>query len=195
VTLYNGADASRPGAPLPIGTHIVAGYVGDPGLQGQPDTPHIWTQDEWNLYLDPASPLHVPGIRALPIYTHDYGGNPALDAINAVTAMKDLGWHRGNRYLAWDSEFLIDKPYEDALAAELWRWAGWGLLPYGVARTITQVPVPPHSPGVWAAALQPQQPRFLPPGWAGQQWKFGDAWDLNVFSQAVYDGCGMGPRK
>jgi hypothetical protein len=195
-TLIRGVDASIPGAPLPAGTLIVAGYVGAPELQGIPDTPHIWTQDEWNIYLDPKSHLYGgPALRALPIFTHDYIGNAKLDAANAVDAMTDLGWHHGFRVLGWDSEFLIAKAYEDELAGELWDLAGWSLLPYGVARTITQVPPPDHSPGVWAAALQPQEPRFIPPGWAGQQWKFGSEWDYDVFTHDVYNMCGQGPRR
>jgi hypothetical protein len=194
--LYKGVDASKPGHPLPPGTSIVAGYVGAPELQGIPDTPHIWTRDEWNMYLDPLGQFYGgPAIRALPIYTHDYGGDPVIDARNAIDAMLDLGWHEGMRLLAWDSEFLIDQAYEEGLAAELWKQEGWGLLPYGVARTITQVIAPPHSPGVWAAALQSTEPRSLPAHWAGWQWAFGNTWDLDMFDQAVYIGCGKGSRR
>lgn len=198
--LYPGVDASNPGHapgnPLPAGTKILAGYVGALELAGQPDTPHIWTPDDWNQYLDPDSMLYGgPDLRTLPIYTRDFTGNPTLDATNAIDGMIDLGWHPNwQRICAWDSEFLINQAYEDEFAATLWDVAGWGELPYGVARTITQVPVPAHSPGVWGALLQSAPPKFLPPGWAGQQWRFGQLWDFDVFSQAVYDQCGRGPR-
>lgn len=198
--LHNGADASHPGAVLPAGTTLLAAYVGAPELQGQPDTPHLWTEAEWNWYLDPNSErpnlYGGPDLRALPIYTHDYPGNPAVDARNAIDAMTDLGWHQHwFRLLAWDSEALVDPAYERALAAALWNAEGWGLLPYGIFRTITQVPAPEHSPGIWAAALTPKRPYNLPPGIAGQQWQFGPDWDLDVFDPAVYNACGIGPRR
>lgn len=198
--LIIGADAAYPGNVLPAGTVIVAGYVGAADLLGQPDTPHLWTVQEWNWYLDPKSErpdlYGGPGLRALPIYTHDFPGDPVADADNAIDAMTDLGWHQDwMRLLAWDSEALIDAPYERALALRLRSAAGWNLLPYGTARTITQVTPPAGSPGLWPALLQPQRPRGLPEGWAGQQWKFTDTWDYDVFTPAVYNQCGLGPRK
>lgn len=198
--LILGVDASYPGNKLPQGTEIVAGYVGAPDLLGTPDTPHLWTLEEWNWYLDPKSDrpdlYGGPGLRALPIYTHDYPGDPVADANNAIDAMTDLGWRQHwTRLVAWDSEALVDAVYEGRLARQLQVAAGWNMLPYGIARTITMVPVPKGSPGVWAAALQPQQPRGLPDGWAGQQWRFGEDWDYDVFTPAVYNQCGLGPRR
>lgn len=199
-TLIPGADASRPGNQLPPGTMILGGYVGAPELLGQPDTPYLWTGQNWNWYLDPESDrpdlYGGPQLRSLPIYTHDYGGNPDLDARNAVDAMTDLGWHPSwLRVLGWDSEFLIDKAYEDGLAAAVWKLAGWSLMPYGVDRTITQVPAPDHSPGLWTAIVPTPKPRWLPPGTAGRQYLFGDQWDSDVFTVEVYNQCGRGPRR
>lgn len=192
MTLYKGADAAYPGNPLPGGTLIVAGYVGAVELLGQPDTPHLWSRQEWNEYLAEDGQFHVPGIRGLPIYTHDYGGNPAIDAQNAVDAVLDLGWtDKAQRLIAWDSEFLIDPAYQTGLDNELWV-RGFRLLAYQSPTAASSTPMPRG--GRWVFQLQPNQPRFLPAGWAGQQWAFGQAWDADVFSQAVYDGCGRGAR-
>ena len=194
MTLYAGADASQPGNPLPPGTRIVAGYIGALDLPGQPDTPHIWTLDEWNLYLDPASQLYGgPELRALPIYVHDFPGIPETDAANAIDAVTDLGWSdRKSRIIAWDAEFLSDDAYAASLRRALHR-GGFRLMTY------EQTPLQdPSTDFRWIFRILPahaRPPRALPAGWDGWQWTFGARWDGDVFSAAVYDGCGRGPRR
>ena len=191
--LYKGADASTPKAALPSGYLIVAGYVGAPELPGQPDTPHVWTAAEWNQYLDPASPLYVPGCRALPIYTHDYPGDPVQDAANAMDAAADLGWDadRGSRVMAWDSEFLSDPGYCAGLRRAL-NLGGWLLMTY--EKTALQDPPTDLRWLFHIQGLHSPPPRSLPAGADGLQWTFAGAWDLDLFSQRVYDLCGQGPR-
>lgn len=190
--LFDGADASQPGQPLPAGTKILAAYIGATDLPGPPDTPHIWTRDEWNLYLDPGSELYGgPELRVLPIYVHDFPGDPRADAQNAVDAAMDLGWKRLDRIIAWDSEQLADEPYAKALDAYLWA-QGFRLMIY--EHDVTQNLITPHG-GIWQVLLQRFKPRVLKPPYEGQQWRFGQAWDLDVFSQFVYDNCGRGLRR
>src|SRR5271165_2544574 len=83
MTLYNGADASRPDlATLPADTQILAGYIGG-------DTPHVWDSVEWNQFLE----IH-PQIRFLPIYVDSNAAfNTGTElAKAAVSAALDRGW-------------------------------------------------------------------------------------------------------
>ena len=195
MTLYPGVDASHiPGTPLPAGTRIIAGYIGAKDLAGQPDTPHIWTAAEWNIYLDPGSPVYGgPELRCLPIYTRDYQGNPDEDANNAADAATDLGWsHDGSRVIAWDSEFLADDWYASNLRAGLHK-RGFKLMTY------EQTPAQdPSADFRWIFRILPRgsaQPTELPAGEDGWQWSFGNDWDHDVFSERVYHYCGQGLRK
>jgi hypothetical protein len=186
--LYPGVDASRPGQPLPPGTRILAAYVGIANQYG-PDTPYIWTKDDWNSYHD-----QDPSIAFLPIYTHNYGGDPVADANNACDAIGDLGWvahvpgdHR--RILAIDLEILVDPNYVAPLFEQI-NERGYSPMPYGSAFYVAQNP---SGIGYWEALLTPNPPTVLPAGVQGIQWKWAN-WDYDLFSQRVLDGCGIGPR-
>lgn len=194
MTLYKGADSASPGTLLPKGTQILAAYVGAKDLQGQPDARHIWTLDEWNLYLNPASDLYGgPELRTLPIFVHDYPGDPAILAENAVDACVDLGWARHlNRLIVIDLETLVDPQYVSSLNIEV-RARGFRLMKYGSAGYVNQNP--PVDGGTWMALLTPSQPTVLPSGTVGQQWRFGPTWDNDIFSEFVYANCGRGVRK
>src|SRR5215469_6288160 len=150
--LYPGADSAAPGEPLPEGTKILAAYVGAPDLPGQPDARHVWTLPEWDLYFNPGSHLYGgPELRALPVYLHDYPGDPVADAANAADAMADLGWamDRG-RLIAWDAEMLVDPGYAQALADELDK-RGARLMKYGPGSTVFRNPAAPG--GTWLADI------------------------------------------
>lgn len=193
-TLYNGADTAKPGSPLPKGTKILCAYVGAKDLPGQPDARHVWTLDEWNLYLDPNSHLFGgPELRSLPIFVHDYPGDPAQLAINAVDACIDLGWSANEgRFVCIDLETLVDPQYVSSLNIEV-RALGFRLMKYGSAHFINQNP--PVDGGTWMALLANRRPAMLPPGTVGQQWHFGTEWDQSVFSEFVYANCGRGIRR
>lgn len=194
MNLINGADAAYPGNPLPAGTQILAAYVGATDLPGPPDTPHIWTRDEWNQYLDPESALYGgPDLRVLPIYVHDYPGDPAVLAQNAVDAVTDLGWAAGiGRLLVVDLETLVDPAYVSGLNQEV-SLRGFRLCKYGSYSTINQNSF--VYGGTWGALWVTRKPTILPPGTVGQQWHPGELWDLDVFSPFVYDNCGRGLRR
>lgn len=189
-TLYPGVDASTPGAPLPAGTKILAAYVGIAGRYG-PDTPHIWTADEWNHYLSAD-----PELRVLPIYTHNYpDGNPDADAADAVEAVEALGWAAnlpdpGRRFIALDLEIMVNADYVYKLGEGIWN-RGFRAIPYGSASYVTQNPA---FAGRWEAILTRHAPTVLNPGQRGIQWSWGTDWDYDVFDQETYDGCGVGLR-
>lgn len=191
MSLYPGADASRPGATLPAGTRILAAYVGQPG-PGSPDTPHVWTATEWNEYAVPN-----PGLRLLPIYVHNYPDfNPAQDAANAVRAVEALGWVPGitgamRQAIAIDLEVLTAYNWVEDLEGEI-DARGFRALPYGSRSYVVQNP---SCFGYWVAQLTSRAPTVLPQGAHGIQWHWGPSWDLDVFDVAVYDACAYGPRK
>lgn len=183
-TLYDGADAAFPGMPLPAGTQILAAYVAG-------DTPHIWTAGEWSQYVQAD-----PELRLLPIATHSYpDGDPDADADAAVKACLRLGWAPGmpvphRRFIAIDLEVLIALDYARALGQGIWK-RGFRAMPYGSASTVTKNP--PFA-GYWLAIWNGRRPRALGPDQRGVQYQPGGDWDLSVFDQATYDGCGRGPR-
>ena len=190
MTLYHGADASRPGAVLPSNVQILAAYVGIPGKYG-PDTPHIWSGTEWNEYIS-----EQPSLRVLPIYTHNFPGDPANDALDAVDAIKSLGWAAHlegdqNRILAVDLEILVDPAYVNPLFNTI-KTSGFSPMPYGSDAFVRQNP---SGIGYWSALLMSHAPSVLPPGTRGIQWQWGNTWDLNVFDERVYLGCGRGLRR
>ena len=191
MTLYPGADASHPGAPLPAGTKILAAYVGQPG-QGAPDTPHVWAPAEWNEYVDRDRTL-----RLLPIYVHNYpDANPAEDAANAVAAVKALGWipylHGGARQvIAIDLEVLVAYNWVAELEQAI-DDLGFRAIPYGSRSYVVQNP---SCFGYWVAQLTSRQPTVLPQGARGIQWHWGTSWDLDLFDQGVYDACSTGLRR
>lgn len=199
MTLYNGVDASTPGAPLPKGTTLLFGYIGAKDLSGQPDTPHIWTLTDWNRYLSPEGDLYAgPNVRPVPIYVHDYPGDPIADADNACDAMADLGWAMDlGRLLYWDAELLIDAQYTDALTVQCMK-RGARLGKYGSLSTIEHDPPVPG--GTWFAAYQDQKPDAVPAN-LGVAWQWasptqvGGAWDLTIATSFVYANAGRGIRR
>lgn len=189
--LYTGADASRPGAPLPLGTSILAAYVGKPG-PGAPDTPHVWTAAEWNEYVD-----RHPGLRLLPIYVHNYPDNsPTTDAANAVAAVEALGWiphltGSARQAIAIDLEVLVAYNWVADLEAAI-DDMGFRALPYGSRSYVVQNP---SCFGYWVAQLTSRAPTVLPQGARGIQWHWGTSWDLDVFDAGVYEACATGRRR
>jgi hypothetical protein len=191
MTLHNGVDAAFPGGQLPAGTSILAAYVGGEFQPGAPDTPHIWTASEWNHYLDVD-----PNLRLLPIYTHNFPGDPVADANNAVDAVRALGWAPNmpgdlRRIIAVDLEVFVDPPYVSALGTEIGN-RGFAMMPYG---SNGEVKGNPPGIGYWVADLVMTAQKTLGTGVQGVQYRFGQQWDYNVFSQRVYDGCGVGRRR
>lgn len=191
--LLNGADSARPGQLLPPGISILCGYIGAKDLPGQPDAVRVWTLEEWNLYLDPYSPLFGgPQLRVLPIFVHDYPGDPVQLANNACDALVDLGWSdKLGRLVYLDIETLIQPVYVAGVAAQM-ASRGFNMGKYGSAGTINANPRVPG--GTWMATDTKARPVTLPPGCVGDQWLFGEPWDYSVFSPFVYANCGEGQR-
>jgi hypothetical protein len=190
--LHPGVDAAYPGAPLPLGTQVLAAYIGEPGAGG-PDTPHIWTADEWNSYYE-----RDPKLKFLPIYTHDYAdGNPGADARNAVDAARALGWAPDmpgaqRRIILIDCETFVDPGYFSEVQAGV-NAGGFRPALYGSASFVVQNPCPTgYVPADWNYA---HQPTALPRGWLGIQWRAGTQWDLDVYGEEAYAACGVGPRR
>lgn len=199
MTLHNGADSATPGWALPLGTTILAAYVAAYDLPDPGDARHAWSPDEWNLYLNPGpaddpNPLYGgPELRVLPIFVHNYGGDPVVGANNACDAAVDMGWSdKMGRILCLDLETLTDPAYTQAFSAQTTA-RGFKLMKYGSPSTIQgNGPVPG---GTWMAQLTNFRPSVLPPGTVGDQWAWGNIWDLSVFSDFVYANCGQGLRK
>lgn len=189
-TLYNGADAAFPGHPLPPDTDVLAGYIGSPG-QGRPDTPHIWTPAEWNFYVS-----RYPTLRLLPIYVHNYpDADPMADAANAVAAAKRLGWTANRtgtarRIIALDVETLVDPDWVHKVITGIWD-GGYRCMVYGSAGYVTRNPA---GTGYWEADYTGVRPTALGPLQLGRQYAANGDWDLDVFTQAAYDGFGHGER-
>lgn len=189
--LYNGVDAAYPGNPLPDGTQVLAAYIGIPGPHG-PDTPHIWTPQEWNGYIDRA-----PELRLCPIYVHNYpDADPVADAIDAAAAAAKLGWVRGytgaaRRIIALDLETMIDPAWVSQFIAQIDR-EGYRCMDYGTGSTVRHNPT---GAGYWEAIWTGRRPTALGPDQQGQQYLPNhDGWDYDVFAQNAYEGFGHGPR-
>lgn len=195
MNLISGADASTPHDPFPYpgpGKRILAAYVGAKDLPGPPDTPHIWTMAEWNGYI-PASGHQMADtdFRLLPLYVHDFPGDPVADAQNMVDAIVDLGWKpSAGRVVCLDLETLVAPTYVHEVHREVNR-LGFKMLVYGSLHYLEQNPV---CDGRFAAFLTRSRPRSLPAGCVGQQWRFGSGWDLDVFAESVWENCGRGFR-
>lgn len=198
MTLISGADSSAGGTPFPYpgtGPRVLAAYVGARDLPGPPDTPHIWTLDEWNRYI-PTNNHGDPDIdfRLLPLYVHDFPGNAVDDANNMCDAIEDLGWKPNvGRLVCLDIETLVDPPYVSAVHTIVIK-RGFRMLVYGSLHYLVQNP---PCDGRFAALLTKNHPRALPAGQhvVAQQWQFGDHWDLDVFSEYVWNNCGHGFRR
>src|SRR5579862_8220270 len=196
--LYNGVDSATPGSPLPKGTTLLFGYVGAPDLSGKPDTPHVWTLADWNQYMSPDGDHYGgPNLRVIPVYTHDYPGNPNEDARNAVDACADLGWdlHVG-RLIYWDAELLVDEKYTDELAQCI-HDRGMRMGKYGSLSTIESDPPVPG--GTWFAAWRSEKPTTVPID-KGVAWQWSSPeqnhtpWDMTVARAFVYDNAGRSIR-
>lgn len=195
---YNGVDNSTPGERIPKGTSILFVYIGAKDLSGQPDTPYIWTLADCNRYLNPRGDLYAgPSLRVVPIYVHDYPGDPVADAQNACDAMADMGWDMdAGRLLYWDAELLVDPAYTDALSMQAMR-NGVRLGKYGSLSTINHNPPVPG--GTWFAEYVDQKPTVIPPG-DGVAWQWaspaqvGGSWDLSICQPFVYANAGRGVR-
>lgn len=195
--LFRGVDAAYPGAALPTGTRILAAYIGIPGRgNASPDTPHIWAPAEWNHYVE----LH-PELRLLPMYVHNYAdGQPEVDAANAVASAIELGWSPGlrgeaDRIIVIDVETLVDYEYFLAMGEAIQR-GGFRPVIYGSASTVRGNP--PFGGYFMAEWSGTHAPTALSPGVLGLQWRPaqpGVPWDLSVFSQDLYFGCGHGLRR
>jgi hypothetical protein len=189
MTLHKGADASTPGEPLPPGTEILAAYVGIPGQASSPDTPCIWTARDFNRYYETN-----PDLRFLPIYTHNYAdGHPTADAMNAVTAIRELGWAphmagAAERILIIDEEVFRDLPYFTEMFNVI-RTAGFFPVSYGSAAFVLSNPGP-----YWVANWTNRPPSSLPASMRGIQYASGPFWNLSVWSDAAWQACGTGPR-
>jgi hypothetical protein len=147
------------------------------------------------MYLEPGSPLYGgPELRSLPIFVHDFPGDPVQLANNACDAAIDLGWtDKHGRLIAIDLETLVAPDYVHGLDTQITA-RGFKMMKYGSAAYINQNP--PTRGGTWIALLTAHRPAQLPLGEAvGQQWRFGPVWDLNVFDSFVYDNCGQEPRQ
>ena len=192
--LHAGADSAKPGQPLPPGTTILCIYVGAKDLPDQPDAVHVWSVDEANLYLDPSSPLYGgPELRVLPVFVHDFPGDPVLIANNTADALTDMGWSdKLERIVFLDIETLVAPAYVAAVASQLTA-RGFTMGKYGSQGTINQNPPVPG--GTWMATDSKIPPLTLPPDRVGEQWLFSDPWDLSGFDEFVYQRCGVGPRK
>ena len=197
--LYNGADASTPGAPLPRGTTILFAYIGEASKPGAPDTPHIWTPDDINRYMSPDGDLYGgPYLRVVPIYTKSYADNPVTDAINACDAMSEYGWWMaGGRLLFWDAEALVDPAYTIDLADACYE-RGVRLGKYGQLSAINHNPPVPG--GTWFAEWGNVKPSAIPQQ-LGVAWQWASpaqvhgAWDRSVCDPFVYHNAGRGPRR
>lgn len=192
--LRAGADTDRPGKHLPPGTTILFVYVGDPRLPGAPDARHIWTRAEINEYLDPASPLYGgPDLRVVPIFVHDFPGDPVAIADNIADALIDLGWSdKLGRLVYLDLETLIAPAYVAQVSAQLAR-RGFTMGKYGSQGTINSNPPVPG--GTWMATDSKAIPLVLPPDRIADQWLFGGDWDLTGADEFVWLNAGVGLRK
>src|SRR5215831_7238092 len=98
-------DASKPPLTTPSGYQAVAGYLGDPA-----NTPHVWTQDEWNRYRRK---------RWLPIWVYDPGKDPAAQAGDCLLQLFNLGIpsHVTRWGITWRNVVALDLETLKALRA------------------------------------------------------------------------------
>jgi hypothetical protein len=132
-------DASTPPEHAPDGMLAVAGYIGIAGAPGEPDTPHIWTYEEWRRF---------PKLKKLPIFTRSdpASAHPHADAFNALRALFGLGVPRGSD-VGWDLETAVNADYLRAVC-QVMHWAGYRVWPYGSASTVFGNPA---CDGYWVA--------------------------------------------
>lgn len=182
--LYNGIDAAFPlVANAPADTQIVAGYIGG-------DAEHVWKPGEWNQFL----PV-FPSVRFLPIFVDDshlFSNGRELGDAMCVAAMK-RGWapyQPNRRIIVVDAEENTDYQYYADASVEVWR-LGFVMVQYRSSGSVgNSQQNPPEL--TWVAV--PGQPKPSVMIWAGYQYHWQTGFDLNTFSQFVYDGCGVGER-
>lgn len=178
-------DASIPPESAPPGAEGVLGYVGRPGF-----TPHVWTPDEWRRFSH---------LRQFPAWLPDLLDSPHVDALQAVDAVKALGWAAHmpagtERAIVFDGETEQIPGYYQAWAATVGS-AGFFAVDYGSYSTV----LGNAAYDVWAAdwngipALEPGQTVH------GDQYRAGIAWqgtqiDLSVVDASLFDRGGRGAR-
>lgn len=188
--LFTGQDAAYPAGPEDA--QILVIYIGGPTAM------HVWPTSLANRYYA-ANPKTV----FLPCYVDSAcGADPAGRQVYATGAESGLAAVRAafaygfaanmpgdeRRWIAVDAETNTNYDWYDQMDAAIWD-AGFRALNY---RSLsTQGPV--ASSLLWAADWTSDRPSAIP--WAGMQYAAGPVWDLDVFTEAVYTGCGTGPRK
>jgi len=164
-------DAAFP-PPAPPPWEVAAGYIGG-------NTPHVWTDPEW---------ARQTARWRLPIFTRSTGGDPNIDAAQAVRWLRAHGAPPGC-CVALDYETRIDPGY---LRTFDWivEQAGYLTMVYGTRRTVLQNPKP--SGGYWVAdwPVPGETPHpHLYPGSAATQWSgsgpFGGVYDPNLVADST----------
>lgn len=191
MTVYDGADAAYPNiATLPAGTVVVAGYLGGPTAY------RVWTLDDWLPFKD---------YRQLPVWVDSQAGRDGNGGIvyatgtesgeAAVKAALALGWapnQAARRVIAVDAETNTDYDYYAAVSDAIWA-GGFVMVQYRSANAVGDSQQNPPSL-TWVADYGQPKPAVMI--WAGYQYAADvNGWDLDVFSQYVYDGCGVGARR
>ncbi len=164
-------DAAFPPT-APPDWEVVAGYCGG-------NTPHVWTDAEW---------ARQQARWRLPIFTRSTGGDPNIDAAQAVRWLRAHGVPPGC-CVALDYETRIDAGYLrtfDWIVAQ----AGYRTLLYGSLGTVLRNPKP--SGGYWVADWpgpgETAHPHLVA-GSAATQWSgsgpFGGAYDPNLVADTT----------
>lgn len=117
-------DASQPPTSAPADVAGVAGYIGG-------RTPHVWTVPEWQRFARLAQ---------FPIWVPDTTTHPMGQALDAVAAMRRLGWTQfqpdpGRRALIVDMETTVNAPWYAAFA-DIINNSGYMAVIYGSLSTV-----------------------------------------------------------
>lgn len=184
MTLLHMIDAAHPPASPYPGARCVAGYIGG-------RTPHIWTRAEWARFSD-----HYQ----LPIWTADFGQDPARSAGAAADAAEALGWiaHHSPawRAIVVDGEAVIDEPWIRAFGREL-QVRGFLCWPY---LSLSALAGDPAGFTVWLADWDGFPGLEAGPDVIAHQYRPDVPWggtqvDLSVVSSLVLPSFGVGPRQ
>lgn len=161
-------DAATPTSGPPSSAFTVAaGYIGG-------DTPHVWTQSEW---LEQA---HNGATYGLPIYVRSFGGNPTIDAHEALAWLDAYKVPKGCT-VALDFEARIDSAYVGAFDRILFSDNGYPVMLYGSESTVLHNVRP--SGGYWVALWDGVAD--LRPGWMGKQYANHEPFDYSVIDDSV----------